>query len=130
MSLEWFSCVYGRTILSGTTDYISKKNYRSNVEFQNFKKTNLTEKKLLVVLLNRDVENVSQSFHDLPSLFMSQNFDYDADIIALAFYSKSFKVKKGKTFYVKSSHVLYKENTEKHMLLDNLTLECACNFQN
>lgn len=128
IELDWFNCVYGRTILSGRTTYISKKNYRSNKEFDKYKKENKEEKRILVVLNKSSISKTALDFEDNPSYFMCPSFDYEYDIIVLGFDSNNFKVKKSKTFYVKAPNVLYKNGSE-HLLVDNITLENACIFQ-
>lgn len=128
IKLDWFNCVYGRTILSGRTTYVSKKNYRSNKEFDKYKNENVENKRILVVLNKSSLEKTSIDFDNNPEYFMSSMFDYEYDIIVLGFASNNFKVKKSKTFYVKAPNVLYKNDNE-YLLVDNITLENACNFQ-
>lgn len=127
VELDWFNCVYGRSILSGKTTYVSKKNYRSNKEFDTYKSNNGLKKKILIVLSRFHPEKSKVDFQDNPDYFMSPNFEYDYDVIIFGFGGNNFKVKKAKTFYVKASKVLYKEEG-KFLLVDNLTLETVCTF--
>lgn len=127
IEVDWFNCVYGRTILSGKTTYVSKKNYRSNKEFDRYKADNKTQKKILVVITRSSDLKSSYDFKDNPDFFMNPNFGYDHDIIIFGFAGNNFKVKKSKIFYVKGSKVLYKDD-EGHLLVDNLTLENSCTF--
>jgi len=128
IDIDWFNCVYGRTILSGKTTYISKKNYRSNIEFDKYKSDNVENKRVLVILNDSSLKKTSIDFDDNTEHFMYPMFDYEYDIIMLGFASNHFKVKKSKTFYVKAPNVLYKNDNE-YLLVDNITLENACNFQ-
>ena len=130
LDLKWFSQIYQRVILHGNTTYISNKNYRSNIEFNKFKNENQYRKTISVLLINEAmIEVYSKNFENDPALFIHKNFDCSSDICAFATSFNNFKIKKNKTFYTKAQNVLLK-NGDELLLVDNLTIECLCNFQN
>lgn len=124
LDVEWFSCVKGRHVFCGTGTYISNKNYRSNKEFDQFKAENpITRRVLVVTVPCVDIQYVATLFGEN---FLHQKFDYgDVDLVVFALNNSNFKVKKSKTFYVKSSMALVKDNND-HLLVDNLTFEMNC----
>ena len=128
IQIEWFSSVHNRVIFAGTSQYISKKNYRSNKEFKTFKENNINNKKIYIVAIDETPEKIANVFKDDPSLFINEEFNYDPEIIIFSTNYNNFKIKKAKTFYMKSKHALFKHHNE-YLLIDNFTLECYCNFQ-
>ena len=130
IDIDFFSSIYGRIVFAGKTNYISKKNYRSNQEFEEFKDKNIINKKILVIAVNEPIEKCSEMFNNDPKLFLSETFNYEPDIVIFAMNHNNPKIKKSKTFYLKSKNVLFKDKNDENLLIYNFTLECFCNFQN
>lgn len=130
LTVDLFSCMYGRGILRGTITYISPKNYRSNREFVAFRDANPVSLRAIVLLVDRDnVDRVAAKFNDSPGEFFNENFTDPTRpemVIFVSRYNK-FKVRKNKTFFVKGTQVLVLHG-ETSMLVENLTLECSCTF--
>jgi hypothetical protein len=132
LALEWFSSVLGRTIYCGEVCYESRKNFRSNAEFDEFKSANQISRRVLFVFLNRPVVDIVRVFGDDPGLFLSDNFDCSgADIVVFAFNHSDVKIRKSKVFFLKSKQVLMYDLIERRKLLvDKLTLQVSCRLSN
>lgn len=126
VSIESFSIVKGRVILYGKTNYISKKNYRSNREFESYKKNNLLVKSITILLANPAEINLS-FFSDSLDIFTCDFPKTDIVVIALKF--NKFKLKKAKTFFVKIQSANWYEENNERLHVDTVTLECLCNLQ-
>lgn len=124
LEIEWFSIIHGRVLLCGKTTYMSKKNYRSNDDFNKFKHDNPMSERTLVILTN---EKPYGTTFENPDDFMSNKFNYgDPNLIIYAPLFNKFKLRKSKTFYVKARNAMVLDS---NILVDNFTLECSCNFQ-
>jgi hypothetical protein len=56
LEIDWFSNLYGRSILTGHVVYESEKNYRSKVMFNEFKIENKVSKPCTVILFEDDLD--------------------------------------------------------------------------
>ena len=128
MELECFSNVHGRIFLKAKTAFISKKNFRSNKEFDVFKKKNPTNLSTKVLLVHKNFD--AKKFKNKRSQFLHKNItDTDAatPLVILACQFQKFKFKKNKVFFIKACNAMVSEN-DKLFLVDNLKLECKCTF--
>ena len=107
LTLNWFSCVNGRSVYSGNISYESKKNFRSNLEFNTFKSNNKVNRKILLVLLSYPVSVLVKTFRNNKSLFLHPGFDYDGtEIVIFATNDSNTKVRKSKKFYIKAKNAV------------------------
>lgn len=130
LTVDLFSCMYGRDILRGTVTYISPKNYRSNREFVAFRDANPVSVRALVLLVDREnVERVADKFNDRPGDFFNENFTDPTcpEMVIFVSQHNKFKVRKNKTFFVKGTQALVSHG-ETSLLVENLTIECSCTF--
>jgi hypothetical protein len=129
MSVDWFSSVGNRTILGGTVTYESNKNYRSNVEFGEFKERNVLQRKALVVLTSGSIQQIVKTFGTCERFF-SPAFDHNAPLQMVGFNTNKFKIRKSKNFFIKVKRLLLNDQTDRRQLLvDNATLEFSCTLR-
>lgn len=131
LTLDWFSCVKGRSVYSGNISYESKKNFRSNMEFDTFKNNNKVNRKILLVLISYPVSVLVNTFRNKKSIFLHPGFDYDGtEIVIFATNDSNTKVRKSKKFYIKAKNaVMVDFKLSRKLFVDNLTVEVSCMLQ-
>ena len=132
LNLEFFNVLKNRSIFYGKVENFVDKNYRSNDEFDFFKKQKQIDENCLIIAINSSLEKISEEFDDeifLNNLYRKYNFKPKI-IIYLDNYDK-LKIKKSKKFYLKSKNALYKfDQRSEYLVIYEINIEFFCNFQN
>jgi hypothetical protein len=97
MELDWFSHIFGRTILCGNLTYESYKNYRCKKEFEKNVMVNTTKKPTVIIIHDwacKHGADVAEKFGSLENIFNNKFDDISKIENKLIFRIKPPKLKK------------------------------------
>jgi len=135
LNLSCFSNVHHRIFLRAHTTFVSNKNYRSNKDFQKYKKNNPVATTATILLFDGHPESLIQKFQNKTELFLHEELTERAEpdpdvheVVIVACKYQKFKIKKNKTFFIKAKHAIMMDHKKQLLLVDNIKLECRCSF--
>lgn len=133
IQINSFNHVLGIIVLDGLLCYDSDRNFRSNKTFDEYKKQNRIEKKVVLFVnqhdnLNYLGDNQEKKNAALKKLFKMYDKDYDCCIMALQ-SANNVKFRRSKIFFIKLKNALYIEHQKRTIFVKNGIIECNTKFK-